>query len=434
MTMKPVITTGANGGAHVLNAPITTNISEQVSADLLTNEIDSRIVKIRPMSTPIDQISRMGKARHSKSMVTEYYSVDTTPSQTEVARDITASSSAAEVKLQVNNPNCFSDTDTVLIPEAECGGRKGIMFYVNSVDGSLNLKPIGLESSADTIYIFAGSKVVRMGRAAAEMDVQTTHAQAMPVKQKNFCQIFKAQVEQSMLQRQSSKEVGWTLTDQQEVALIDMRMGMEKNFLFGTMHRFEKGPSEGAVFMTQGIWNQTDNEFRYTRGSFSSTDMVRLSRQAFTGNAGSSRKILIGGSGFIEALSTLDSVKVIGATETVTRWGIDFTEIHTKFGRLYVVLSEIFDACGHEDDAMVIDPEYLQKYTHIPFKAMPIDLLKSGQRNSEAVVLTEASCLVLRYPGAHLRIVAGEKQNVPETPVTPPTTGGGDDGDEGGEG
>ena len=151
MTMKPVITTGANGGAHVLNAPITTNISEQVSADLLTNEIDSRIVKIRPMSTPIDQISRMGKARHSKSMVTEYYSVDTTPSQTEVARDITASSSAAEVKLQVNNPNCFSDTDTVLIPEAECGGRKGIMFYVNSVDGSLNLKPIGLESSADTV-------------------------------------------------------------------------------------------------------------------------------------------------------------------------------------------------------------------------------------------------------------------------------------------
>ena len=98
------------------------------------------------------------------------------------------------------------------------------------------------------------------------------------------------------------------------------------------------------------------------------------------------------------------------------------------------MLSEIFDACGHEDDAMVIDPEYLQKYTHIPFKAMPIDLLKSGQRNSEAVVLTEASCLVLRYPGAHLRIVAVEKQNVPETPVTPPTTGGGDDGDEGGEG
>jgi len=431
--MKPVITTGTSGGAHVLKAPITTNISEQVSADLLTSEIDSRIVKIRPMSTPIDQISRMGKARHSKSMVTEYYSVDTTPSETEVSRDSINGAGSSEIKLEVTDVKCFSDTDTVLIPEAECGSRKGLMFYVNSADGVLNLKPIGLEEVKEPICIYGGSKVVRMGRAAAEMDVQTTHAQAMPVKQKNFCQIFKAQVEQSMLQRQSSKEVGWTLTDQQEVALIDMRLGMEKNFLFGTMHRFEKGPSEGAVFMTQGIWNQTDNEFHYTRGKLSSIDMVKLSRQAFTGNAGSSRKILIAGSGFIEALSTLDSVKVIGATETVTRWGIDFTEIHTKFGRLYVVLSEIFDICGHEDDAMVIDPEYLQKYTHIPFKAMPIDLLKSGQRNSEAVVLTEASCLVLRYPGAHLRIIADKNAGNPDTPVTPPDEGD-DNGNEGGEG
>ena len=54
---------------------------------------------------------------------------------------------------------------------------------------------------------------------------------------------------------------------------------------------------------------------------------------------------------------------------------------------------------------MVLDPEYIQKYSHIPFKAMPIDLRSSGQRNCEAIVLTEASCIVLRYPDAHLRIV-----------------------------
>jgi len=101
----------------------------------------------------------------------------------------------------------------------------------------------------------------------------------------------------------------------------------------------------------------------------------------------------------------LPHVKTAGPAETVTRWGIDFTEITTKFGRLYVVLSEVFDACGHADEAMVLDPEYIQKYSHIPFKAMPIDLRSSGQRNCEAIVLTEASCIVLRYPDAHLRIV-----------------------------
>jgi hypothetical protein len=74
-----------------------------------------------------------------------------------------------------------------------------------------------------------------------------------------------------------------------------------------------------------------------------------------------------------------------------------------------VVHSETFDLCGHSDDGIIIDPEYLQKYSHIPFSAMVLDLKKSGQRNTDAVVLTEASCLVLRYPEAHMRIVTRDK-------------------------
>ena len=70
-----------------------------------------------------------------------------------------------------------------------------------------------------------------------------------------------------------------------------------------------------------------------------------------------------------------------------------------------MILSEVFDLCGHPDDGMVIDPEYIQKYVHIPFKATPLDLRSSGQRNCDAMVLTGASCLVLRYPNAHMRIV-----------------------------
>ena len=38
------------------------------------------------------------------------------------------------------------------------------------------------------------------------------------------------QVEQSTLQKLANKEVGWTFSDQEEVAIIDMRQGMEKNW------------------------------------------------------------------------------------------------------------------------------------------------------------------------------------------------------------
>lgn len=50
----------------------------------------------------------------------------------------------------------------------------------------------------------------------------------------------------------------------------------------------------------------------------------------------------------------------------------------------------------------------MTKYCHVPFHAETLDLRRSGLRNTDAVVLTEASCLVLRHPATHMRIVANE--------------------------
>ena len=90
---------------------------------------------------------------------------------------------------------------------------------------------------------------------------------------------------------------------------------------------------------------------------------------------------------------------------SVTKWGLDFTEIHSKFGTLYVMLSEVFDQCGRPADGIVIDPEYVVKYCHVPFRTERLNLRQSGLRNVDAIVITEASCLVLRYPAAHMQIV-----------------------------
>ncbi len=70
-----------------------------------------------------------------------------------------------------------------------------------------------------------------------------------------------------------------------------------------------------------------------------------------------------------------------------------------------MLLSEVLDDCGMAENGLIIDPEYITKYTHIPFSTQKLDLKSSGQRNVDAIVITEASCLVLRYPGAHMRIV-----------------------------
>ena len=49
------------------------------------------------------------------------------------------------------------------------------------------------------------------------------------------------------------KEVGWSFSDQEEVAVMDMRMGMERNFLFGTKARLTNRRTGDETLLTEGI-------------------------------------------------------------------------------------------------------------------------------------------------------------------------------------
>lgn len=395
---------------------LTTSLTNELSPNLLRSAIDDRIVKIRPSSTPLDQISRMVGARKAASMRVDYYSVDTKEGSSTVADTIRnlPLTHGQSFDLTVAKGSLFSETETVLIPTLTIpdGAYKGqaLVAYVTAVNANtLSLVPVNIPDTAAMLEIGTVSKgdpVIRMGRAARELDVQTAQYVALPRKDYNYCQIFKSQVEESLYQRLSDKEVGWNFSDQEEVAIMDMRMGMEKSFLFGARARVAIGDNPDEILFTGGIWNQTDRTFTYPKGDISTATLVQLSRAAFTGRSGSSRKVLLGGSGLMEALNQSPHMKVISAEEKESVWGVDFHLVVTKFGTLYVHHSEVFDLCGKENSGMVIDPDYITKYTHVPFSADRISFRKQGVRNTEGVVLTEASCLVLRYPDSHLRIEA----------------------------
>ena len=417
-----MLVTGVEGGKHVVDGPLTTDLTHEGSPDLLLNEIDQQIVKIRPMSTPIDQISRFGGSKHAGSMVVDFYSVDTKQTTAQLVDDVdevnTASNGASPVAvIKTDNDEIFDPTDTILVQETP-GYEPGtnvesdhdLMLYVVSRDNNgitvmaVNGPTInGVDNCIPNIM--SGISLVRMGRAASELDVQSPQFEALPKKSRNLCQIFKMQVEQSTLQRLSNKEVGWTMSDQEEAAVYDMRLGMEKSFLFGTARKVWDNNKKEYIYFTGGIWKQAGKEFNLENASeFTPEDVVEMMRQAFTGNSGSKRKVLIGGSGLISRFSKLDYNRIITAGQHVSKWGIDFTELRSKFGCLYLMLSEVFDEVGMPNNGIIIDPEYIQKYTHIPFSTEQLNLKKSGVRNVDALVMTEASCLVLRYPKAHMRI------------------------------
>lgn len=405
-------TTTTDHATHVTSQPLTAAITEAAQPGLLRSHVDERISRIRPSSTPLDQISRMVGARKAGSMKVDYYSVDTKPGQTTTSKAVTAQSvSYAEAfDLSVNDVSLIAPSETVLIPQATVtvdGKTSVLVGYVSEiVKSQISVIPV-VADNAETVQISAipaGAAVVRMGRAAGELDVQTDQYAVIPAKDYNYCQIFKAQVEESLLQRLSDKEVGWSFSDQEESAIVDMRLGMEKSFLFGERSRLPLA-SGSDVLLTGGIWNQAGKEYEYTKGELDEDALNEIMRKAFTLGAGSDRKVLLAGSGLISALSRLDKVRVVTDANKKVVWGIDFDCVTSKFGTIYVKLSEIFDLCGMPDNGIIIDPEYITKYSHIPFSAERISFRKQGVRNTEGVVLTEASCLVLRYPDSHMRIV-----------------------------
>lgn len=419
------LVTGVEGGKHVVNGPLTLDAVQESGSGLLLNEIDKQIVKIRPMATPIDQLSRCTGAKSSGSMVVDYYNVDTKETSCELNESYEepdeshVTENAMRAVIDTTNNDVFDVSDTILVPEvcgyAEDGVNEtehGLVLYVMSKneDGKLvvvavNGKKIGgVDGCVPTIE--EGSKLIRMGRAATELDVQSPQFEAMPKKAQNHCQIFKMQIEQSTLQKIANKEVGWTMSDQEEAAIYDMRMGMEKSFLFGVKRKIYDFKKKEWVLLTGGIWHQAGKDFMLDT-SQKEDSVIDMMRSAFTGNAGSKRKILVGGSRLIGELNKLTFTRVVSNSETTTKWGIDFSEISSKFGRLYVLLSEVFDDCGMDDCGLIIDPEYIQKYSHLPFGTEALDLKSAGVRNTDALVITEASCLVLRYPKAHMRVKLG---------------------------
>ena len=424
MAVPGTIIEGADGGKHVIDGPLTTDLTREASPSLLLNEIDQQIVKIRPMATPLDQISRYGGAKHAGSMLVDYYNVDTKPTKTRLATqdsegdDVTPGTSSPKFTLETENDEIFDASDTILVQGIFGYAEDGItqvtnelVLYVVSRDSNNGLvvmpvngkKVNGVPNCLPDID--EGCTLIRMGRAASELDVQSPQFEALPSKEQNFCQIFKMQVEQSPLQRMSNTEVPWSLNDQEEAAIYDMRLGMEKSYLFGVKNMLWDPDKKERIYLTGGIWRQAGKQFVYTQATWTNDKLVDLMREAFTGNNGSKRKILLGGSRLIGYLSNLEYDRVVLARESVSKWGIDFTQIVSKFGTLYLLLSEVFDEVGMAEDGIVIDPEYIQKYVHIPFSTESLDLKKSGQRNTDALVMTEASCLVLSYPKSHMRII-----------------------------
>lgn len=430
--------TAANGTTNRVDVDpsgiATETVGRQVEPDLYTKDIDTRITKIRPMATPIDQISRYAKAQPSDSFEVKYYSVGTRPIKTTLTANVTAmSGSNTSVAISVADPNLFTLDDTIrvvgkkAITKADgtaytqndtnvpdlvlcvCGRDSSGNPLVYAVNGTAN-------SAGQTILVpaitAADVTLVRMGKACGELDVQTGRFNNIPSAEIQYCQNFMIQIEQSTFDKIAAKEVDWGFSDLEEDGIYDMRLAQENTYLWGVKRKIHHVSKDGmATWFTGGIWwmagqDITVGHWDATAGKavISDNDLVDIAKDLFVGTGiGNKRKILFCGSDMLAAFSKIESDK-FRLKDTVEIWNLKFKSWDTDFGEILTIHHELFNENGMSDCGFALDPEYLTKKTHVSWSRNVLDLKKAGVRNTDAVVLQEVACLYLRYAKAHARM------------------------------
>ena len=420
----------SRGGHERAEGIATETFGREDDPEIYQKEIDERITKIRPMATPIDQISRYATAQRSGSFEVKYYSVGTRPVKTTLTTAVTASSTPS-VEIEVADPDMFTLDDTIRVVGVKAKtDYKGVAYNANAANTpDLVLCVCGKTSTGQPIvYAVNGTMVsqqpigvpaipvnttlIRMGKSCGELDVQTGRFNNLPTSELQYCQNFMAQIEQSTLDKIANKEVNWDFNDLEEDSIYDMRLTMENSYLFGDMNRVSHSTKDGmSQWFTKGIWWQAGKDIEV--GQWDNTklvtvitddDRVDISKDLFVGTGiGNKRKVLLCGSDFLAALSKINSDK-FRLKDTVEVWNLKFKSWETDFGEILAMHDELFDLNGMSDHAFALDPEFLTKKTHLSWSRNILDLKKAGVRNTDAVVIQEISCLYLRYAKAHARL------------------------------
>jgi hypothetical protein len=421
------------GGATITDAgagaTATTGIevTEESDPDFYAKAVDKRITRMRPMRTPIDQITRSAESiNRVNSMIVQYYAVATRPIKATLTAEV-AAMTGSSVTLTVSDPNMLSETDTIRVhgvkgykEDGATQDTKDLMLYVvgKNDDGFPNVIAVnGLKSTngnSKTPQLAEGAVLIRMGRAASEIDVETGNFYNLPTPSEQYCQKFMMQVEQSTAHKMWDKKVDWNFSDIEEDGIYDMRLGMENSFLFGIKGKGKDPRKSGAdVYFTGGIYWMAGKKMglgTVADGVATITDdeMVDFLKDLFTGNdSGNGQKIGFAGSDALAALAKMKSerFKVVKEFE---KWGLKFTSFDSNFGKLLVMHHELMDKNEKSDEIFIVDPEYLRKKYFETWSRKEYDMAKLAKRDTQAVVMKEASCCYLTYPNAHAIVKLGE--------------------------
>ena len=405
-------------GAVVAGDPVTVEAAKAGST-IDKDHVSKKVALMRPSAYPLDTVMRnIRSTTDIGAFKTEFYAVDSRPLWDTVKTGYTKEEDGATTAdINVNNIQMWSTADDTCMFSGITGsdGKDLVCFIIskNNENATIKVQPLNGDVGTGTMEgeivmpsVALNTRVVRMGPAKNELDIQTSPYGIIPVKDYNYLQIFMAQIEEGTYQRMHEKEVDWDFSDYEALNVYDMRATTNFTYWFGYRKLFSDKVNGVQRYTAGGITRSITKALTYGTGgadrSIDNTTFVEWTKSIFTGNNGSDARYLFGGDGLMANLMKVDTIlKQIEAKKVAVKFGITFKEIETNFGMLYFKHEPTYDMAGWGDNGVVLDLNNIEKHTFQPMHSIELDLIKSGQRNAKAKVLTECSCPVVRNPDTH---------------------------------
>ena len=391
------------------NAPSTT----VVKAAYMDEDLDKKIVLIRPQDTPIDTFTR-SIANNVKS---EAWEAGGWEIGTREVFDRLDNAYSSGTTIAVQNGDMWKPGDTFLVHTIDANGDdSGIKLDSNNLPvqcivkavsgGNLTVQRVGT-LSASIPAIADESIIQRLSPAVSELEASVEGFAIQPSDRKYYNQIHMCQVEESVIHALLKKKVAMDFSVYKEQTLWDFKRGMELCNLFG-VGGLSKNAKGELVHHSTGLWWQMNQQSTVDfTNAMTDQDWNSLGRAIFEGTNGADRRLLFAGNGLLEQIANVASYsKQLEAKNTELVLGLRVFKIETPFGELLVkpmgsLFEGYFSKCG-----MVIDPNFVKKYVMEPLTTTQLDLNKTGQRRVDnAVRIHETYSLFLENLPCHRRIV-----------------------------
>ena len=399
--------------AQAVEGPVTVEKGSAASSTLYRPKISNVVTLVRPDQFPLDTILRkVGILGDCPSETYKFYS----SAVRGVQDTMTAEHTQANVKttqISITNPHIWLVDDTGWFPEITVDSEefRFKVVAVNLTDSKITILAVngtGAGGAGTGAYVPAlanASKLTRIGNAKGELDAQNTPYANFLTDTENYVQIFMCQVEESLVDLAHNKEVEWNINDFKQDAIYDLRRMAELTMLFGYPKKeLADITNNKKVNLMGGARHFITGSITYghltpgTNATFNS-----WCNTIFSGNNGSDRRYLFGGTDFMEWLMNIPFIeKRMAFNKTEAIAGIKFRVIDTIFGELYVRRHQAFsDSTGWSYNALVLDMNNVERRIRKPMETKELKLDETGTRRVESYRLIEEWTTAFRNPATH---------------------------------